>query len=187
MGRRWLLTRTSTSVLTQDRKRVPKALDTPWPLILAVPEMHSQVNLARIVRAAALFGVRDLIVAGQGRMDRDVSLGAESHVNIKPVRSLLHPVKRHRSQGYHIVGLEQTARSHSLFSFKFRSSPTVLVVGHERHGVTDELLAVCDDVVEIPTYGTHLGSHNASSACMMALYEFVRQKEASSAADESIV
>ena len=28
-------------------------------------------------------------------MDRDVSLEAESHVNIKPVRSLLHPVKRH--------------------------------------------------------------------------------------------
>ena len=139
--------------------------------------MQSHVNLSRIVRAAALFGVQDLLVAGSGKVDREIALGAEEHVRIKAVRSLLHPLLRFRSKGYHIVGLEQTEVSQPLYDFAFpATSPTVLVCGHERHGVTDDILAVCDSIVEIPTFGTHLGSHNASTACMIAMYEYVRQR-----------
>ena len=175
------------STLTQERKKLPQALSSPWPLTVAVPEMQSQVNLARIVRAAALFGVRDLLVAGQGKLDADVSLGAEDHVSIKSVRTLLHPLRKLRKdRGYRIVGLEQTRQSHSLFDFQFDASPTVLLCGHERHGITDELLAECTDVVEIPTFGTHLGSHNASSATMIALYEYVRQRHASGALEDAV-
>ena len=77
-------------------------------------DMQSQVNLARIVRAAALFGVTELLVVGRGRMDRDVSLGAEDHVHIKPVRTLPHRLRRLQQDGYTIIGLEQTADAQSL-------------------------------------------------------------------------
>ena len=39
--------------------------------MIAVPDMQSHVNLARIVRAAALFGVTEILACGKGRMDRD--------------------------------------------------------------------------------------------------------------------
>lgn len=167
----------AASVLTQQRHKPAQALDAPRELLIAVPDMHSQVNLARIVRAAALFGVPEIIAAGKGRMDRDVSLGAEQHVAIRSVRSLTHPLKRLRADGWSVVGLEQTEKSQSLFTFEFPER-TVLLVGHERHGITDELLAQCDRVVEIPTFGTHIGSHNASTAAIIAMYEYCRQKDA---------
>ena len=162
--------------LTQQRKKQPHAIAEPWPLKIAIPDMHSQVNLSRIVRAAALFGFKDLLVSGSGKMDRTISLGAEEHVTIKSVRTLVQPLRKLRANGWLVVGLEQTEASHSLFEYEWPCGPTVLLCGHERHGVSDELLAECDDVVEIPTFGTHLGSHNASTATMMAMYEYVKQR-----------
>lgn len=168
---------TTEASLTQQRHKQPRPLDAPRDLCIAVPDMHSQVNLSRIVRTAALFGVSDIIAAGKGRMDRDVSLGSENHVSLRTVRSLIHPLRRLKSDGWHVVGLEQTERSDCLFDFVFPRR-TVILVGHERHGVTDELLQLCNHVVEIPTFGTHLGSHNASTAAMIGMYEYCRQQDA---------
>ena len=97
---------TTEASLTQQRHKQPRPLDAPRDLCIAVPDMHSQVNLSRIVRTAALFGVSDIIAAGKGRMDRDVSLGSENHVSLRTVRSLIHPLRRLKSDGWHVVGLE---------------------------------------------------------------------------------
>jgi tRNA G18 (ribose-2'-O)-methylase SpoU len=167
---------TTSAPTSQQRHKAPRTLPSRRELLVAVPDMHSQVNLARIVRTAALFGISEIIAVGRGRMDREVSRGAEEHVDIRSVRSLLHPLKRLQSDGYSVVGLEQTAQSHSMFDFRFPKR-CVLLVGHERHGVADELLEVCDAIVEIPTYGTHSGSHNASTAAMIGMYEYARQHE----------
>ena len=136
--------------------------------------MQSQVNLARIVRCAALFGVTDLLVCGRGRMDLEVSLGAEDHVRIQNVRTLAHPLRRLRHEGFCVIGLEQTERSQCIFSYAFPRK-SVLLIGHERRGVPAKQLSACDAVVEIPTFGSHLGSHNASTAMMMAMFEYCRQ------------
>ena len=167
---------TISAPLTQQRHKAPRSLPSPRELLVAVPDMHSQVNLARIVRAAALFGVPEILAVGRGRMDRTVSRGAEEHVSIRSLRSLLHPLQRLQADGWSVVALEQTSCSRSMFNFRFPQR-CVLLVGHERHGVADELLAICDSVVEIPTYGTHTGSHNASTAAMIGMYEYARQYE----------
>jgi 23S rRNA (guanosine2251-2'-O)-methyltransferase len=152
---------------------------------VAVPDMHSQVNLARITRAAALFGISRILAVGRAKMDRDVSLGAEEHVDIRSVRTLLQPLMKLKADGWYVVGLEQTEASQSLFDFSFPEQPIVLLLGHERHGVTDELLSVCDAIVEIDTFGTHIGSHNASTAAMLAMYEYCRQQHSPLASDSS--
>lgn len=172
------------TVLTQQRHKLPRRLETPRTLQVAVPDMHSQVNLGRIVRAAALFGVTEMLAAGRAKMDTDVSLGAEEHVHVKSCRTLRHPLKRLQADGWTVVGLEQTEVSNSLFEYNFPRR-CVLLVGHERHGVTDDLLTICDDIVEIPTFG-HVGSHNASSAAMIAMYEYCRQAEAGLLHDDRI-
>ncbi len=50
-----------------------------------------------------------------------------------------------------MIGLEQTSASESLFEFKFPLR-MVLVVGNERTGISDEVLAIMDKVVEVPRY-----------------------------------
>jgi len=57
-----------------------------------------------------------------------------------------------RERGIRIVALEQTAAAapYDEHAFVF---PHCLVVGHEVNGVSDEVLALADDVVEIPMAG----------------------------------
>jgi tRNA G18 (ribose-2'-O)-methylase SpoU len=50
----------------------------------------------------------------------------------------------------------------------------VLVIGHERAGLEDELLQVLDQVVEIPVYGLPM-SYNVATATAMAVSEYCRQ------------
>jgi tRNA G18 (ribose-2'-O)-methylase SpoU len=57
------------------------------------------------------------------------------------------------------------------YSFLRRS---VLVVGNERAGLADDILAELDDVVEIPVWGLPY-SYNVATAAAMALYEYCRQ------------
>ena len=53
------------------------------------------------------------------------------------------------------MALEQADESHCLYDFSF-DEKTVLVIGHERHGVSNEDLKLVDDVIEIPVYGRPL-------------------------------
>lgn len=86
-------------------------------------------------------------------------------------RSLL-PVllKLKKEQGYSIVGLEQTSSSSSSYDFKWPHK-TVLVVGHESNGISQEILDVCDHTVEIPLYGLPF-SLNVSHALSISLSSY---------------
>jgi len=157
----------------QQRHKPPSPLKTPRPLIVACPPLRSNVNLSRIVRAASCCGVRRVICSGNakvlGKIARDAgdSLQVEAHRTLPPV------LRRLRQEGYHLVGLEQTNDSQSLFEFPFRRE-TVLVVGNERLGIDPELLRLLEATVEIPVYGLPY-SHNVATATAMALYEYCRQ------------
>ncbi len=157
----------------QRRHQPPTPLEVPRELIVACPPMRSNVNLSRIMRAAGCCGVRRVIACGTGKVigkiARDVgdALTTETHRTLPPV------LKRLRSEGYELVGLEQTTDSQSIFQFHFKRK-TVLVVGNERLGIGDEVLQLLDHTVEIPVYGPP-DSHNAATAAAMALYEFCRQ------------
>ena len=47
-------------------------------------------------------------------------------------------------------------------------------MGNERLGIAEDVLAVLDDIVEIPVYGLP-HSFNAATATSMAIYEYCRQ------------
>jgi tRNA G18 (ribose-2'-O)-methylase SpoU len=155
------------------RHKPPAALETPRELVLACPRLHSNVNLARIVRAAGCCGVKKIVVCGKPRLDRTIARDALDYVELEPHRTLPPALAQWRKSGYRIVGLEQAENSASLFDYRFQRR-TVLVVGHEREGLEDASLAELDDVVEIPVYGQP-HSHNVATAAAMAMYEYCRQ------------
>jgi tRNA G18 (ribose-2'-O)-methylase SpoU len=135
--------------------------------------MRSNVNVSRIVRAAGCCGVTRIVACGDPKIDRKIVRDAIDYVQLQTHRSLAPPLVTLKSQGFQLVGLEQVSGSCSLFDFQFVRR-TVLVIGHERHGLSDELLQLMDHVVEIPVYGLPY-SHNAATAAAMVLYEFCRQ------------
>ncbi len=161
------------SKFIQQRHKSPATLQRPRELIVACPPMRSNVNLSRIVRAAGCCGVRRMICCGNAKVIAKIARDAEESVRIEIHRTLPPVLKRVREDGYCLVGLEQTTDSRSLWEFPFQRK-TVLVIGNERRGVTDEVLRLLDQMVEIPVYGRPY-SHNAATAMAMALYEYCRQ------------
>ena len=91
----------------------------------------------------------------------------------RPRRSLAPRLAEPKQQGYRLVGLEQTTRSQSLYEYRFPQQ-MVFVLGHERLGITEEILPLLDEVVEIPVYGLPY-SYNVVTAATMAMYEYCRQ------------
>jgi tRNA G18 (ribose-2'-O)-methylase SpoU len=155
------------------RHKPPEVLATPRELIVACAVMQSHVNLSHIVRTCGCFGIARVIACGaaglHGRIARD---GAES-VEVAVHRSLPPVLDRLRAEGYQIVGLEQATRSESLFDFRF-TARTVLVIGNERAGLTQDELDRLDRVAEIPMAGLP-HSLNAATSTSIAIYEYCRQ------------
>jgi tRNA G18 (ribose-2'-O)-methylase SpoU len=135
--------------------------------------MRSAVNLSRIVRAAGCSGVSRIIACGEARLDPQIARDGAELVKIEKHRTLPPVLRALRSEGWHLIGLEQTGSSRSLYTYSFPRR-CVLVIGNEREGLDRECLGLCHDLVEIPVYGLPY-AHNAATAAAIALYEYCRQ------------
>jgi tRNA G18 (ribose-2'-O)-methylase SpoU len=155
------------------RHRDPSPLDLPREIVVAMPAMHSHVNLSRIVRMAGCCGVRRVIACGRPKVDREIARDAADYVTLEVHRTLPPVLKKLKAEGYTLVGLEQATESESLHTFAFPRR-TALIVGHERNGLSEEELSLMDRVVEIPVWGQP-ASYNAATAATMALYEYCKQ------------
>ena len=155
------------------RHKPPVQLERCREIVIAMPPMRSKVNLSRIVRAAGVCGIERLIACGAAKVDPKIARDGAESVAIETPRTLAPVLKKLRANGFQLVGLEQATNSQSLYEFPF-ARRTVLVVGHERTGITQDLLDLLDVVVEIPVYGMPY-SHNVATSACIAMYEYCRQ------------
>jgi tRNA G18 (ribose-2'-O)-methylase SpoU len=142
-------------------------------LIVACPQLNSNVNLSRIVRLLGCCGVTQLIVCGRNKIDPKIARDAAQTVRIEARGSLPPVLKRLALDGYRIVGLEQTNRSKNLLEYSF-DRRTVLVLGSERQGIVPEVLAEVHETLEIPVWGLPY-SYNVATATTIAVFEYCRQ------------
>jgi tRNA G18 (ribose-2'-O)-methylase SpoU len=156
-----------------ERHKPLAALERPRELVIACAPMRSNINLSRIVRAASCSGVTRIIACGTAKVIDKIARDGADTITIEMHRTLPPVLKDLKRQGYQLVGLEQTTNSESLYAFPF-ARKTALIVGNERGGLDDEVLAQLDRVVEIPVYGLPY-SFNVATATAMALYEYCRQ------------
>lgn len=135
--------------------------------------MRSNVNLSRIVRLASCCGLDRIVCTGHVKLDRKIARDGAEAIAIEVHRTLPPVLQKLRGEGYRLVGLEQTTDSKNLHEYHFERR-TALVIGNERTGLTPDLLALIDDVVEIPVWGLPY-SYNVATATTMAVYEYCRQ------------
>lgn len=155
------------------RHKPPLVLQRPRELVLVCAPMRSNVNLSRMARLAGCCGVERIYCTGQARLDRKIARDGADAVQIEVHRSLAPVLDQLREEGYRLVGLEQTTNSRNLHEYQFERR-TALVIGNERTGLTEDILAKLDDVVEIPVWGMPF-SYNVATATTMAVYEYCKQ------------
>lgn len=155
------------------RHKPRRPLSRPRELIVACAPMRSNVNISAIARTASACGVNRLILSGNAKLIRKIARDGAAELEVDVRRTLPPVLRSFRAEGYRLVGLEQTTNSKDIHTYAFERR-SVLVVGNERLGLSDDILAELDDVIEIPVYGLP-HSFNAATATAMALYEYCRQ------------
>ena len=114
-----------------------------------------------------------IICTGPAKLDRRIARDGADTIQIETHRTLPPVLAELRAAGYRLIGLEQSSDSCDIHEYAFPRK-AALVIGNERTGLTQELLDVLDEVVEIPVWGLPY-SYNAATATVMALYEYCRQ------------
>jgi tRNA G18 (ribose-2'-O)-methylase SpoU len=157
------------------------------PLVVIAHNIRSTHNIGAILRTCDGFGVDALYATGYSpyptipddtrlphereKLTRQIAktaLGAEKTVPTIYADNPLEIISKLKKQGFHIAALEQSETSVNLAAYR-RPEKLALLLGEEVHGITPELLAVCDVTLEIPMTGRK-ESFNVSVATGIALY-----------------
>jgi 23S rRNA (guanosine2251-2'-O)-methyltransferase len=150
-----------------------------FPVIVLLDNIRSMHNVGSIFRSADAFNIQELILAGftPAPPHRDIqkaALGSTETVKWSSVQNAQPYIASLKADNYRIIALEQTTNSVPPQQLNIISNQRIaLIAGNEVNGVSDELLALCDDVIEIEQYGTK-HSLNVSVSVGIAMREIVK-------------
>lgn len=148
------------------------------PLILALDSVTDVRNMGAIARSAECFGAHAMLVpkVGTARLGPDAvksSAGALLRKPVCRVARLTDALRAARDQGLRIVAC--TEKGTLMLDDADLKGPLVLVMGSEDEGVSDAVLRMADDLVNIPMAG-RIGSLNVSVATGIVLHAALRQR-----------
>jgi tRNA G18 (ribose-2'-O)-methylase SpoU len=149
------------------------------PVRVLLDNVRSQNNIGSIFRTCDAFLLEGIVLCGitatpPHREISKTALGATESVSWEYTEKTTDAVKALREQGYRIMAVEQTQGSRLLHRIDIaRGEKYALVFGHEIHGVAQEVIDLCDGVLEIPQHGTKHSLNIAVSAGIV-LWEFFR-------------
>ena len=151
------------------------------PLVIVLDNIRSLNNVGSVFRTADCLGIGKIYLCGiTGKPPhRDIhktSLGAENTIEWDYFESITALLKQLKSQDYQLCALEQTDNSIDIREFQSTDRPLALILGNEIDGVSDEAIALCDTIVEIPQFGTK-HSFNVAVSAGIALWEIKQKME----------
>jgi len=147
------------------------------PLICILDNIRSQHNIGSIFRTSDAFRIQELYLCGitatpPNREINKSALGATESVKWLYFDETLVAIDQLKKAGYKIIAIEQAIGSINLEDYIPDSSAKIaLVFGNEVTGVSDEVMDMVDESIEIPQFGTK-HSFNVSVTAAIVLYQF---------------
>ena len=141
--------------------------------ILALDHISDPSNLGAILRSAEAFGV-DAIYLSEGCVDLyspkvlRAAMGSAFRASVQK-GDLPYYLKQQKDNGYKILGAGLDRNFKLLNDVSF-AEPTILIIGNEANGLTEEVMQRCDNGVFIPMLGQN-ESLNAAVAASIILWE----------------
>ncbi|XP_059215853.1 probable methyltransferase TARBP1 [Centropristis striata] len=158
-------------------------------LVVVASLIDKPTNLGGLCRTCEIFGASALVLDSLRHVSdkhfQSLSVSSELWLpllEVKPVE-LSDFLQVKKSEGYCIVGVEQTANSQSLQDYQFPEK-TLLLLGNEREGIPANLLQMFDVCVEIPQQGV-TRSLNVHVSAALLIWEYTRQHLASAEVSKS--
>lgn len=163
----------------QEQKFVNAAGKRKQRLVVCASLIDKVPNLAGLARTCEIFSAETLVMPNLLIRKQDdfksISASANDWIDMEEVKEpdLLPWLHMKKSEGYTIVGVEQTASSKCLTKMKFPEK-TVLLLGKEKEGIPIEFLSAVDQCIEIPQLGI-IRSLNVHVSGAISIWEFTKQ------------
>ncbi len=170
--------------MTEEKRlhRIDNTLRYKQPTLqVFLDDVHSSQNLSAILRSCDGVGVLDLYYHTSENRDlrihKTITQGAHHWINRMRVESdkRAYFLKAKQKNGYQVIVTHLNKKAVGYREVDY-TKPTVIVVGNEKEGVSEEIIALADEVVIIPMQGM-VQSLNVSVATALLLYEVQRQRE----------
>jgi len=149
--------------------------------IIMLDEISSTQNIGAIARSAAAIGIDSYLVPTYGphpysRRALRVSMGHIAMLKMHLYSDIKETIKALKQNGYRIYAAEVTEDSTPLSSLQV-SDKWVLLMGHEGSGLSDDVIALCDEVVTIEMM-PGIKSFNVGIAASIMMYTFKHAESA---------
>lgn len=156
-----------------------KSAEKP-PVCVVLDNIRSLHNVGSVFRTADAFRLQKIFLTGitgtpPHREIHKTALGATESVDWEYIEKPEDAVTRLKQEGFMIVVVEQTDKSMALHTFTPSPNQKIcLVFGNEIHGVSDTVIQLADEALEIPQAGTK-HSLNVSVCAGIVIWELVRK------------
>lgn len=159
----------------EEFKEAPKL-----PLVVVLDNVRSLYNIGSIFRSCDAFRVKSVYLCGitatpPNAEIHKTALGGEDSVEWKYFEKTEDVIQQLRQEDYFIYSIEQVEHSTRLQNLSLDATKTYAVVfGNEVKGVSQNVVDLSNDCLEIPQFGTK-HSLNVSVAAGIVIWEFARQ------------
>ena len=178
--------RLGTAELVESRPTRDQLDAARLPVIIVLDNVRSAFNVGLIFRLADNVNAAGLWLGGitpypglsehaTNHIERTAVGGSLDVVPWEHSADITPAVADRRRHGWSVVAVEQAEGAEDVRWFGFRL-PTVLIFGHERRGVQDELLALADSIVQVPVRGV-TNSLNVAVCAGVVLYALLAGRE----------
>jgi len=146
------------------------------PLIVILDNIRSLNNIGSVFRTSDAFRIEKIYLCGYTaqpphREIQKTALGATKSVEWEHNEDILEVIKNLQSQKVKVVAIEQTENAIMLDKFRVNKKQKIaIIMGNEVQGVQQEVINICDNVIEIPQIGTK-HSLNISVSCGVVLWD----------------
>ena len=159
-------------------ERIKNMLANRQPdLTVCLERVHKSHNLAAIVRTADAVGINQIHTIWPSksmRLSAHTATGSQKWVDVNIHQQTSDAISKLKANNMQIIvtNLSDTAKDYRDIDY---TKPTAIVVGQEKHGISQEAIDAADHQVIIPMSGM-AQSLNVSVATAIILYEAQRQR-----------
>ncbi|HOE21321.1 MAG TPA: RNA methyltransferase [Spirochaetota bacterium] len=149
-----------------------------FPVVTILENIRSLYNVGSMFRTADAARIAYMYLCGYTphpprKEIEKTALGSTESVPWEHSTKPQQVIKMLKNQGFVIAALEHTTTSVAYTTYTY-SYPLCIVVGNEVHGVSDDVLAMCDTAIEIPMFGIK-HSLNVAVAYGIVVYHAVME------------
>ena len=150
--------------------------------IVVLDNIRSIHNVGSIFRTSDSFLIEKIIISGytatpENERMKKTALGSSDSVDWEYSDDIIETIKKLQKKDVKIISIEQADESLKIEKFNpVKGTKYAFIFGNEVDGVSDDIINVSDEVIEIPQVGTR-HSLNVSVAAGIVLWDFFYKTE----------